>query len=295
MTRYVVSLLHHTRGNPHLALGASPRSGIALLRLAKAHALVSRREYVTPDDIRAMAEPVLGHRLLLAPEARSAGSVRPTSCAKHSRARRHRCEAPKFRRLRARGRRPRRLVGVWLDAARGRRRRARAGRSVLASLGAARPGRSTSSDACSRRAARGERRSSSSARRRRRLLGGRSSLRQRLGTSRAEAADAPAQAEIVFSGLPRGRHVLGPLEVTLTDPLGLERVEESLDEASSSSSARASRRSRRSSRARARASPAPPARRSAGRPASRSMRSATTHRVSRCGPFTGRARPDAAA
>ena len=39
-----------------------------------------------------------------------------------------------------------------------------------------------------------------------------------------------AQAEIVFSGLPRGAHVLGPLEVTLTDPLGLERVEESLDD-----------------------------------------------------------------
>jgi MoxR-like ATPase len=73
VTRYVVSLLQHTRDNPYLALGASPRSGIALLRLAKAHALVSRREYVTPDDIRAMAEPVLGHRLLLAPEARSAG------------------------------------------------------------------------------------------------------------------------------------------------------------------------------------------------------------------------------
>ena len=73
VTRYVVALLQHTRDNPHLALGASPRSGIALLRLAKAHALVSRREYVTPDDIRAMAEPVLSHRLLLAPEARSAG------------------------------------------------------------------------------------------------------------------------------------------------------------------------------------------------------------------------------
>ncbi len=73
VTRYVVALLQHTRDNLHLALGASPRSGIALLRLAKAHALVERREYVTPDDIRAMAEPVLAHRLLLAPEARSAG------------------------------------------------------------------------------------------------------------------------------------------------------------------------------------------------------------------------------
>ena len=73
ITRYVVSLLEHTRANPHVALGASPRSGIALLRLAKARALVGRRDFVVPDDIRAMAEPVLAHRLLLAPEARSAG------------------------------------------------------------------------------------------------------------------------------------------------------------------------------------------------------------------------------
>jgi MoxR-like ATPase len=73
VTRYVVALLRHTRANRHLALGASPRSGIALLRLAKARALVERRGYVTPDDIREMAEPVLSHRLLLAPQARSAG------------------------------------------------------------------------------------------------------------------------------------------------------------------------------------------------------------------------------
>ena len=73
VTRYVVALLRHTRADRHLALGASPRSGIALLRLAKARALVERREYVTPDDIREMAEPVLSHRLLLAPQARSAG------------------------------------------------------------------------------------------------------------------------------------------------------------------------------------------------------------------------------
>ena len=73
VTRYVVALLRHTRANRHLALGASPRSGIALLRLAKARALVERREYVMPDDIREMAEPVLSHRILLAPEARSEG------------------------------------------------------------------------------------------------------------------------------------------------------------------------------------------------------------------------------
>ena len=73
VNRYVVALLRHTRGNRHLALGASPRSGIALLRLAKARALVERREYVVPDDIRELAAPVLCHRLLLAAEARSAG------------------------------------------------------------------------------------------------------------------------------------------------------------------------------------------------------------------------------
>jgi MoxR-like ATPase len=73
VNRYVVALLRHTRGNRYLALGASPRSGIALLRLAKARALVERREYVVPEDIRELAAPVLCHRLLLAPEARSAG------------------------------------------------------------------------------------------------------------------------------------------------------------------------------------------------------------------------------
>ena len=73
VNRYVVALLRHTRANRHLALGASPRSGIALLRLAKARALVERRDFATPDDIREMAVPVLSHRLLLGPEARSAG------------------------------------------------------------------------------------------------------------------------------------------------------------------------------------------------------------------------------
>jgi MoxR-like ATPase len=73
ISRYVVALLRHTRGNPRLALGASPRSGIALLQLAKARALVERRDYVLPDDVQALAAAVLAHRLILAPEARSAG------------------------------------------------------------------------------------------------------------------------------------------------------------------------------------------------------------------------------
>jgi MoxR-like ATPase len=73
MNRYVVALLRHTRGSSRLALGASPRSGIALLRVAKARALAEGRDYVLPDDVKAIAAPVLGHRLILAPEARSAG------------------------------------------------------------------------------------------------------------------------------------------------------------------------------------------------------------------------------
>ena len=56
-----------------LALGASPRAGIALLRVAKARALADGRDFVLPDDVKAIARPVLAHRLILAPEARSAG------------------------------------------------------------------------------------------------------------------------------------------------------------------------------------------------------------------------------
>ena len=74
LSRYVVALLRHTRSNTRLALGASPRSGIALLRVAKARALAEGRDYVMPEDVQAVAVPVLAHRLILAPEARSAGS-----------------------------------------------------------------------------------------------------------------------------------------------------------------------------------------------------------------------------
>ncbi len=73
LNRYVVALLRHTRNDPRLYLGASPRSGIALLRVAKARALAQGREYVLPDDVKAVARHVLSHRLILAPEARSAG------------------------------------------------------------------------------------------------------------------------------------------------------------------------------------------------------------------------------
>jgi MoxR-like ATPase len=71
--RYVVAVLRQTRGDPRVYLGASPRAGIALLRVAKARALAEGRDYVMPDDVKAVAAPVLAHRLILAPEARTAG------------------------------------------------------------------------------------------------------------------------------------------------------------------------------------------------------------------------------
>jgi MoxR-like ATPase len=73
INRYVVALLRHTRASTRLALGGSPRAGIALLRVAKARALAERRDFVVPEDVQAVAEPVLSHRLILAPETRSSG------------------------------------------------------------------------------------------------------------------------------------------------------------------------------------------------------------------------------
>jgi MoxR-like ATPase len=73
LNRYVVMLLRATRGDSRLYLGASPRAGIAILRVAKARALADGRTFLEPDDIKAVAVAVLGHRLILAPEARSTG------------------------------------------------------------------------------------------------------------------------------------------------------------------------------------------------------------------------------
>jgi MoxR-like ATPase len=73
LNRYVVALLRQTRSDNRLYLGASPRAGIALIRVAKARAIVLGRDYVEPDDIKMVAPTVLAHRLILAPEARSSG------------------------------------------------------------------------------------------------------------------------------------------------------------------------------------------------------------------------------
>jgi MoxR-like ATPase len=51
-----------------VAVGASPRGSLAFLKISRAHAAVSNREFITPDDIKRYAVPVLGHRLILQPE-----------------------------------------------------------------------------------------------------------------------------------------------------------------------------------------------------------------------------------
>jgi MoxR-like ATPase len=66
---YIVALLRHTRDDGRVELGASPRAGLLLLRAAKARALIDGRDHVLPDDVQALADSVLTHRIMLVPEA----------------------------------------------------------------------------------------------------------------------------------------------------------------------------------------------------------------------------------
>jgi MoxR-like ATPase len=68
VAQYVVDLAQATRGDHRIALGASPRGALALLKLARASAVLRGRDFVTPDDVKAMAAPALAHRLILQPE-----------------------------------------------------------------------------------------------------------------------------------------------------------------------------------------------------------------------------------
>jgi MoxR-like ATPase len=66
---FVVAVCRRTRELPGVTLGASPRAAVHLLAAARAAALLAGRDFVTPDDVAGMAQPVLAHRLVLAPEA----------------------------------------------------------------------------------------------------------------------------------------------------------------------------------------------------------------------------------
>lgn len=73
VAEYIVSLVQATRSHPDLAMGASPRGSRGLYRAAKVWAAMEGRDYVTPDDIQYLAQPVLAHRLQLTGEAQFSG------------------------------------------------------------------------------------------------------------------------------------------------------------------------------------------------------------------------------
>jgi len=70
---YLLDLIQRTRKHSEISLGASPRSGVAWLQASKAHAWLAGRDFITPDDIKAVAAPLLRHRLILKPDAQLDG------------------------------------------------------------------------------------------------------------------------------------------------------------------------------------------------------------------------------
>ena len=73
---YIVDVAAATRAHPQLALGVSPRAALGLLRAARARAASFGRDYVVPDDLKALALPVLEHRLALTGDAQLRGVSR---------------------------------------------------------------------------------------------------------------------------------------------------------------------------------------------------------------------------
>ncbi|WP_370440411.1 AAA family ATPase [Kineococcus halophytocola] len=73
LKQYVVDLVRRTRAHPDLRLGASPRAALHLLRAARSRAALEGRDHVLPDDVQALAVPVVAHRLLLTADALLAG------------------------------------------------------------------------------------------------------------------------------------------------------------------------------------------------------------------------------
>jgi MoxR-like ATPase len=71
---YVLDLVEATRNHPNFVFGASPRAGLALLRTSSAFAVTAGRDYATPDDVKAVADVVLSHRLAVSSAAELAGS-----------------------------------------------------------------------------------------------------------------------------------------------------------------------------------------------------------------------------
>jgi MoxR-like ATPase len=81
LQRYIVTFADATRRHPDVYLGASPRASIMLLRASRALAASDGRDYVTPDDVKALVVPVMAHRLLLSPDATMGGRTSATVLA----------------------------------------------------------------------------------------------------------------------------------------------------------------------------------------------------------------------
>lgn len=73
LLRYIAQVVESTRGSRAIQLGASPRAAVALLQASKAFAMLQGRDFVVPDDIKALAQPVLQHRIILTAEAEMQG------------------------------------------------------------------------------------------------------------------------------------------------------------------------------------------------------------------------------
>ncbi len=73
LIKYIAEIITNTRSNPFLYLGASPRASIALLKASKSFAAINGRDFVTPEDIKQIAIPVLQHRVLITPEREMEG------------------------------------------------------------------------------------------------------------------------------------------------------------------------------------------------------------------------------
>jgi MoxR-like ATPase len=78
VARYLLEIVHESRRSPSIERGVSPRGALAFFRASQARALLHGRPYVSPEDVRALAVPVLGHRIQLTTEARF-GGVSPQS------------------------------------------------------------------------------------------------------------------------------------------------------------------------------------------------------------------------
>ena len=68
LENYIATLVHATRTDRRVAVGSSPRGSLAFLKIARANAAIENRDFITPDDIKRYAIPVLGHRVILQPE-----------------------------------------------------------------------------------------------------------------------------------------------------------------------------------------------------------------------------------